>query len=71
MVMLIILHGLGLPPLQDENWKILARAQLFQNSSGLRVIDGSFPLSTQMWSLADKALSAWLPLPRQCRVLSL
>lgn len=37
--------GWGFPP--DENWKILAKAQLFQNSPGIRVIDGSFSLFTR------------------------
>ena len=60
MIMLIIPHsGWGFHP--DENWKIPAKAQLFSNSQGIRVIDGSVSLFTQMfWCLGDKASFAQL-----------
>lgn len=48
MIMLITPHpGWGFHP--DENWEIPAKAQLFENSPGIRVIDGSVPLSAQMF----------------------
>lgn len=60
MIILIIPRsGWGFHP--DENWKIPAKAQLFPNSQGIRVIDGSVSLFTQMfWCLGDKASFAQL-----------
>lgn len=60
MIMLITPRsGWGSHP--DENWESPAKAQLFPNSQGIRVIDGSFCLFIQMFCcLGDKASSARL-----------
>lgn len=57
MVILITMLWAGASS-PGENWKLLARAQMFQNSPGILVIDRGSSLSTQMWSLTDKASSA-------------